>query len=168
MTEEHTSTLAAELKPQVKRVMVATDLSAPAERALTHGVHLAETTGAELEVIHVSDPLQAPPGCSGSEYLHRQDRWRHHIEEELRLAVQRHATQGPGPKVELIAVEGSPAHEIVRAARDRDADLIIVATHGRTGLRRVILGSTAEQVVRFASCPVLVVREKQAEVLPLA
>jgi universal stress protein A len=55
-------------------------------------------------------------------------------------------------------VHGMPADEIIRAAKDRDVDLIVIATHGRTGLTHLLMGSTAERVVRHVHCPVLVVR----------
>ena len=58
---------------------------------------------------------------------------------------------------------GRPFHEIVEAAREGNADLIILATHGHTGLKHMLLGSTAENVVRHASCPVLIVREQEHE-----
>ncbi len=59
--------------------------------------------------------------------------------------------------------EGTPHREIAEAARELPADLIIIATKGRRGLARALLGSTTEKVVRFAPCPVLVVREKERE-----
>jgi nucleotide-binding universal stress UspA family protein len=62
--------------------------------------------------------------------------------------------------------QGPPPIEITGAARDLDADLIIMSTHGRKGLSRVFLGSTAEKVVRSAPCPVLIVRESEHEFLP--
>jgi nucleotide-binding universal stress UspA family protein len=58
---------------------------------------------------------------------------------------------------------GVPSHEIVEAAKDEDADLIVIATHGYTGWKHFCIGSTAERVVRAAPCPVLVVREKEYE-----
>ena len=61
-------------------------------------------------------------------------------------------------EVEDVVVRGEPAAEIVRAARERGAGLIIISSHGRTGLGRILFGSTAESVVRHAHCPVLVVK----------
>jgi nucleotide-binding universal stress UspA family protein len=69
--------------------------------------------------------------------------------------------------VNTILRAGPAAAEIVRAARDFGSDLIVLSTNGHTGLARVILGSTAEQVVRLAPCPVLVVREKEKEFVNL-
>lgn len=61
---------------------------------------------------------------------------------------------------DLLVRDGSPFDEICNAARESDSDLIVIATHGRTGLKHVFLGSTAERVVRHAPCPVLIVRER--------
>ena len=60
-------------------------------------------------------------------------------------------------------VHGEAASEIVRVAKERDVDLIVISSHGRTGLGRILFGSTAESVVRHASCPVLVVKPPQDE-----
>jgi nucleotide-binding universal stress UspA family protein len=70
-----------------------------------------------------------------------------------------------GLDVEELIVHGEAASEIVRVARDRKVDLIIVSSHGRTGLGRILFGSTAEAVVRHAPCPVLVVKPPQEEEL---
>jgi nucleotide-binding universal stress UspA family protein len=68
-----------------------------------------------------------------------------------------------GLEVEEVIVHGDAAAEIVRVAGERDADLIVISSHGRTGLGRMIFGSTAEAVVRHAGCPVLVVKPPQEE-----
>ena len=62
-----------------------------------------------------------------------------------------------------MGVHGEAASEIVRVAKDRNVDLIVIASHGRTGLGRILFGSTAEAVVRHAHCPVLVVKPPQEE-----
>jgi len=68
-----------------------------------------------------------------------------------------------GLTVEEVIVHGEAAAEIVRVARERDVDLIVISSHGRTGLGRILFGSTAEAVVRHASCPVLVLKPSQKE-----
>ena len=68
-----------------------------------------------------------------------------------------------GLEVEELIVHGDAAAEIVRVAKERDVDLILISSHGRTGLGRILFGSTAEAVVRHASCPVLVVKPPQEE-----
>ncbi len=68
-----------------------------------------------------------------------------------------------GLEVEEVIVHGEAASEIVRVAKDRQVDLIILSSHGRTGLGRILFGSTAEAVVRHAPCPVLVVKPTQED-----
>jgi nucleotide-binding universal stress UspA family protein len=68
-----------------------------------------------------------------------------------------------GLQVEEVVAHGEAAAEIVRVAKDRNVDLIVVSSHGRTGLGRILFGSTAEAIVRHASCPVLVVKPSQEE-----
>ena len=67
-----------------------------------------------------------------------------------------------GLNIEDVIVHGEAAAEIVRVAKEKDADLIVLSSHGRTGLGRILFGSTAEAVVRHASCPVLVVKPAKA------
>ena len=73
------------------------------------------------------------------------------------------AAECEGLDVEELIVHGEPAAEIVRVARERGADLIVISSHGRTGLGRILFGSTAESVVRYAPCPVLVVKPSQGD-----
>ena len=68
-----------------------------------------------------------------------------------------------GVEVETLVVEGNPAEEILIAAEERDIDIIVMGTLGRTGIQRLLLGSVAEKVIRHAPCPVFVVRLKQAQ-----
>ena len=71
--------------------------------------------------------------------------------------------ESAGLNVEELIVHGEAASEIVRVARERQVDLIVISSHGRSGLGRILFGSTAEAVVRHASCPVLVVKPPQEE-----
>ena len=80
---------------------------------------------------------------------------------EKKLKVWLDAAGAMDLSAKLILRNGLAAHEIVQAAKGMDADLVIIATHGHSGLRHLVIGSTAERVVRAAPCPVLVVREKQ-------
>ena len=66
-------------------------------------------------------------------------------------------------KAEIYVRNGRPSHEIVAAAKELDADFIVISTHGRTGLKHAFIGSTAENVVRHAPCPVLTLREQEHE-----
>ena len=138
-----------------RRILVAVDESAFAARAADVGFELARSLGVELALIHVVDPsLVAAPesGIPAGELvaLAQQDGKR------LLAAFGQRAALQPAP-LEFIHV-GKPAAEIVKAAKDWPADLIVIGSHGRGGVQRLLLGSVAEAVMRHAACPVLVVR----------
>src|SRR5262245_1740192 len=142
----------------VKRVVVATDFSDGAERALTVGVGYAKLLGATVDLVHVfplpasgvmsplpgAVPMPPPPPDVLEEIERRLDA----LGEKVRaVGVERLTT----------VREGKPADEIAAYARRVAAELIVVGTHGRTGIRKALLGSVAEQVLQKARCPVLVV-----------
>ena len=138
-----------------RKILVAVDESAFAARAADVGFELARSLGAEVAFIHVIDPslVSAPEsGIPAGEIiaLAEQDGRR------LLAAFSRRASAQP-PPLEFIHV-GKPATEIVKAAKDWPADLIVIGSHGRGGVERLLLGSVAEAVMRHAACPVLVVR----------
>ena len=138
-----------------RRILIAVDGSPIAAHAADVGIELARSLGGEVALIHVVDPAQnwAPEsGVPAAELikLAEQDRKR------LLADLRRRATL-QAPPLEFVQV-GKPATEIVKAAKDWPADIIVIASHGRGGISRVLLGSVAEGVMRHASCPVLVVR----------
>lgn len=141
-----------------RRILVAADESAFAARAADVALELARSLGAELAFMHVIDPslVSAPEsGIPAGQLiaLAEQDGRR------LLAAFSQRASAQP-PPLEFIHV-GKPATEIVKAAKDWPADLIVIGSHGRGGVKRVLLGSVAETVMRQAACPVLVVRGKE-------
>jgi nucleotide-binding universal stress UspA family protein len=136
----------------VRTILHPTDFSEPSGYAFNLACALARDYGARLVVLHVTPPPvivygggMAPPLPADYE-----DRLR----EQLRQVVP------PDPKVavEHRLVEGDMAAEILRIAGETKCDLIVMGTHGRTGLGRMLMGSVAEQVVRKASCPVVTVK----------
>ncbi len=138
-----------------RRILIAVDESAFAARAADVGLELARSLEAEVAFIHVIDPslVSAPEsGIPAGELiaLAEQDGRR------LLAAFAQRASSQPSP-LEFIHV-GKPAIEIVKAAKDWPADLIVIGSHGRGGFERLLLGSVAEAVMRQAVCPVLVVR----------
>ena len=141
-----------------RRILVAADESAFAARAADVASELARSLGAELAFMHVIDPslVSAPEsGIPAGQLitLAEQDGRR------LLAAFSQRASAQP-PPLEFIHV-GKPATEIVKAAKDWPADLIVIGSHGRGGVKRVLLGSVAETVMRQAACPVLVVRAEE-------
>jgi nucleotide-binding universal stress UspA family protein len=142
-----------------RRVLIALDESAPAAHAFDVGIDLVQALGAEAALVHVVDPklVIAPAGgLLAADLLADLKRTGQTL-----LTVAAARLEGTPPWQFLR--EGPPAREIVAAAREWNADLIVLGTHGRSGLARVVMGSTAEAVVRHAPCPVVVVRPPQAQ-----
>lgn len=140
-------------------VLAASDLSDPSFPAIAAGAFLAESAGADLSVIHVAElppPAPVAPEAVGlglamtaSEYQLLREAAR----DALASAMTKMRLHG-----QTLVDEGIPAVSIVAAGRRLRARLLVVGTEGRTGLRRMLLGSTAEQILRTAPCSVLVVR----------
>ena len=140
-----------------RNLCVAVDLSEPSREALDQAAELAGVLGADLTVVHVlapppssaTDLLVAPGGAEGEA---------REVEEALE-AWRAVAEARAGRPVRARLLVGAPAKELVRLAREEGCDLVVVGTHGRTGLRRAVLGSVAAAVVREAPCAVLVAHD---------
>jgi len=144
---------------ELQRVCCAVDLSEASRLALVESAEVARRFGAELTVVYVQQPV-APAAIDA---LAAPSNLAAQAAAELELALEAwcsEAEQIAGRPVRSAVLSGEPAREIVRYARDKGVDLVVLATHGRTGLRRVVLGSVAEHVVRHAPCTVLVVRRR--------
>jgi nucleotide-binding universal stress UspA family protein len=140
-----------------KKICCAVDFSDPSRAAMEEACALARRTGAELTLLHVWDPHAPSPEVLLAKLEQAGP------ELEARLASwARDAGARMGGSARTVLLTGPAAGEIVRFARDGGVDLVVMATHGRSGLARVLLGSVAEHVVREASCSVLVVRRPAA------
>ena len=150
---------------QIRSILLPTDFSDCGNYALSYAASLARTFGASIICVHVIEPMVPTVGYSGmTEPLpiaDITDQLEDSAERELPKLAEREEVAGL--KVEEMIVHGEAASEIVRVAKERNVDLIVVSSHGRTGLGRILFGSTAEAVVRHASCPVLVVKPSQAD-----
>jgi nucleotide-binding universal stress UspA family protein len=151
--------------PQLSKVLLPTDFSGCANYALPFAAAIARGTGARIICVHVVEPMVPAVGYTGlATPMPIAD-----ISEQLEDSAERELPQFAdreefiGLDVEEVIVHGDAAAEIVRVASEREVDLIVVSSHGRTGLGRIIFGSTAEAVVRHASCPVLVVKPPPQE-----
>jgi nucleotide-binding universal stress UspA family protein len=135
----------------VSVILHPTDFSERSDWAFHLACSLARDHGARLIVLHVF-----PPPVAHGEVVARRQPPRY--EEELRQMLKR--LQPPDPKVpiEHQLAEGEPVAEILRMARESGCDLIVMGTHGRSGIGRLLMGSVAEQVIRQAPCPVLTIR----------
>jgi nucleotide-binding universal stress UspA family protein len=144
------------------RILVPIDFSDLSFKALQYATALAQQVHADLFLLHVVEP--APPlapefGPSAALAYDIRPLKRARAND---LTAWRKKANSPRPMRTAVRW-GSPYWEIVRAARENHCDLIVIGTHGRTGLGRLIIGSTAERVVRLAMCPVLVVREREED-----
>jgi nucleotide-binding universal stress UspA family protein len=133
---------------RIRKILYPTDFSSHSNQAYFHAVTLAESHGADLTIMFVhTSAFRAPEGTSRDS---DRDYWRDQLEQirpvDARIPV-RH-----------VLIEGDPATEIVRHAEESATDLIVMGTHGRSGLERLLMGSVAEKVMREAPCSVLVVK----------
>ena len=129
-----------------------TDYSESSAYALRIATDLARQHQASIIILHVAETL-GPENVTFGEATSQLEpaAYRRRLEEDLRQQV----AAPPGISVEYLLAEGDVAQEIQRVAQERDCDLIVMGTHGRTGLSHLIMGSIAEKVVRLANCPVL-------------
>ncbi|HKZ02424.1 MAG TPA: universal stress protein [Pyrinomonadaceae bacterium] len=153
---------------EIRTILLPTDFSECGNYALSYATSLARTFGASIVCVHVIEPIVPTVGYSGmTEPLPIAD-----IAEQLEDAAERELPklaereEAAGLQLEELIVYGEAASEIVRVAKERNVDLIVISSHGRTGLGRILFGSTAEAVVRHATCPVLVVKPSQNEAAP--
>ena len=144
----------------IKKILVPTDFSPASEKALQYARRLAEEFDAEVTLLHVLewDTSSVFAGLPGAPAFAEEELAS--VETNLRALIDSTPTTGAAATKSTIRT-GFATHEIVEAAKELDVDLIIIATHGFTGWKYFAIGSTAERVVRAASCPVLVVREKE-------
>lgn len=145
---------------QIRTILLPTDFSECGNFAFSYAASLARMFGASIICVHVIEPMVPTVGYSGmTEPLpiaDITDQLEDSAERELPKIAERE--EFAGLKTEEVIVHGEAASEIVRVAKDKNVDLIVVSSHGRTGLGRILFGSTAEAVVRHAPCPVLVVK----------
>lgn len=135
----------------VDSILVPTDFSATSDAALHYATQMALTLGARLYLMHV-------PGKTGEHFEASFPVGRFETTAGERLSAILTKGELERLRPEYVLRVGTPAEEIVRYADVCDADLIIMGTHGRSGIAHALMGSVAEQVVRTARCPVLLVR----------
>jgi universal stress protein A len=145
-----------------RKIVVPVDFSECSKRALQYALPLARQFGASLILIYVMPANYFVGSEFGPvDFPLPEGEWRDQSQRELEALAKREI--GEGISYEARVVQGQPAHEIAACAREDGADLIVLSTHGRTGLRHVLVGSVAENVVRYAPCPVLVVRGQELQ-----
>ena len=142
---------------KITSVVFPTDFSETNEAALQYASALASDSGATLHIVHVQDTRTLNPSMGEATSLYA-DAW------QRELAASRALLDGvrpttPGVTYQQHSLVGPPDAEIVEFAKTCGADLIVMASHGRTGISRLLMGSVAEAVMRRAPCPVLVVKQ---------
>jgi nucleotide-binding universal stress UspA family protein len=137
-----------------KKILVATDFSDGSDEALDRAIEMAASSNASLEIMHVLELAEEFP--FGSTYFDA-DYGALYSNIDRQLTERAELARAAGIACETKIIDGGAVNEITRRGRAIDADLIVVGTHGRTGLAHALMGSVAERVVRRASCPVLTV-----------
>jgi nucleotide-binding universal stress UspA family protein len=141
-----------------KKIVIATDGSKRTQNAVETGLEIARVHQSKVHAVYVVDTVTftSVPMDVTWENMYQL------LKEEGEEAVGRVKAAAPaGVEVETHVLEGNPALEITKFAKDNDCDLIVVGTLGKSGIDRILLGSVAEKVVRIAPCPVLVIRSQK-------
>ena len=144
---------------EIKTILCPIDFSEISANALEYAVFLASYHHAELLILHVVEQLHEFEHyqilvLTPQELAEEMEKQAH--EKLTKLTEQIKKTI----KVETVVRQGKPFVEIIKEAKEKDMDLIVMASHGRTGVSHMLMGSVAEKVVRKANCPVLIVRDK--------
>lgn len=146
----------------IKTILVPTDFSRLSDAALDYAATLAGQNDALLLIVHVEEP----PISYGEGHFYyglpNPDR------DALRGMLNKVRPNNAAVRYQHHSLQGNPADEIIAFSKQEHADLIVLSSHGRTGLRRLLMGSVAEEVMRSAECPVLVVKPHAAVALPTA
>ena len=148
----------------IQRILVPIDFSVHSKNALRYAIPLAEQFGAALHLIYVVEPTIYPADLGFGQVVipEVEEELRERGFEELKTLVEREI--GERVKATSAVRTGKPHQEILHEAEENDVDLIVVATHGHTGVEQILFGSTAMRIVRLAKCPVLTVRPQEEKV----
>jgi universal stress protein A len=148
--------------PKIKRILVPVDFSPASMKALDYAADFAQPLGAALSVLFVIEPIYyAVPdlaGAAAGAAVGLLEEQRASGKQQLERLQTRYAKKGI--KLRTLIQTGTPYQSIVDAAASIKANLVVMSTHGRTGLTHLLLGSVTERVVRASSCPVLTIRVK--------
>lgn len=143
----------------VNKILVPIDFSDYSKNSLKYAIFMAKEFNSELALVYVVEPVIYPPDFSMGQVVFPttdHDMYGRANEELDKLAKSEIPQE---IKVKIIIKTGKPFIEIIETAKEENADLIIIATHGHTGVEHILFGSTAEKVVRKAPCPVLTLRD---------
>ncbi len=145
------------MSTSIRRILCPVDFSEPSDHAYAYAVHLAKALGAELHAMHAFQlPVYALPDGA----MIPTAEVAASVSTEAQKALDRLAAPA-GVEVHRHLTEGVPHKEVERLVEELECDLVVMGTHGRTGIRRLLVGSVAERVVRTCSVPVVTVPPKQ-------
>jgi nucleotide-binding universal stress UspA family protein len=146
---------------RARRILHPSDFSSVSNAAFAKALDLAKADGAELLIVHVLAPLGALVGDGYvSPRTYDELERAQHAQAQKQLDRMMARAKKAGVRASCMLVDGVPWQEVVKLARSRRADLVVMGTHGRSGFAKLFLGSVAERVVATASCPVLTVRSR--------
>jgi nucleotide-binding universal stress UspA family protein len=148
------------VRMEIQKILFATDFSENSRWALKYALSFAGKYGAKLYILHVIQQPSYPLGMYAEISFDAMDKFNRNLSEVTEKEMKELCRKDLAGfnNFEALILSGTPFLEILRTAKEKEADLIVVGTHGRTGLDHVLFGSTAEKVVRRASCPVVSVR----------
>ncbi|MDD2614480.1 MAG: universal stress protein [Methanosarcina sp.] len=140
-----------------KKILVATDGSENARRAASYGVNIAKATGAEVHALYIISTQHA---VTTRTVMGWSEAFEEYLANKGGVAIADVEKLGKeaGVKVEPVFLKGIPADKILEYAEENNIDLIVMGTHGLTGIKRFLIGSVAESVVRHSKAPVMVIR----------
>jgi nucleotide-binding universal stress UspA family protein len=149
--------------PHISRIVVPIDFSEYSKKAFRYAIDFAQTFSAEMILVYVVEPIIYPADFSfGQVALPSMER---EIQdrglEQLQALIEKEVPAGINARSTIRT--GKPFVEIIQVAKEEKADLIVIATHGHSGIEHVLFGSTAEKVVRKSPCPVLSIRSPERE-----
>jgi universal stress protein A len=149
---------AEDITMEIRQILAPTDFSESSKQAVAYAYELAQTFGAKLLLLHVVELPVYPvevflPSAEGTTLFDDLERQAH-----LDLAQLLPEAEDGTVEVRCQAVAGTPSYKIIEIAEAEKVDLIVIATHGRSGLSHLFMGSVAERVVRTAPCPVMTIR----------
>lgn len=145
----------------IRSILVATDCQLPSLRAVSFAFDLAAKIGAVVHLLRVYEPLVVPTS-SGSGYIPHDSLHREALASLERLSTPHRGSETLGRH---IAIMGDPTRTILQTAEELKVDLLVLGTHGRRGIKRLLAGSVSESVMREAHCPVVVARSGEPELL---
>ena len=138
-----------------KKILVPTDFSSQSDKSLDYAVMVANQFGAKIILLHIIEPF--PYTTTDAFMVVDNSEAMRSIAETL-IKNQSKTLRQKKISVKTDLIVGNPAQEIIKKAEREKADLIVMGTHGRTGVEHVLLGSVAEKIVRLANCPVLTIK----------